>query len=329
VSTKAPLFIPLDLTKELISVRDVLDITEDVFRMRARDEISLCEPARFTIRGRETPIYSHVKGCVLEGVPVMGVRVVAYYVNPDGSGTSAPGSTRLVVLTDPRNGQLLAIVDEHWNYSIRTTAAAVIGAKYLARRESHNIGIVGAGNLARTGLIALCETFPVTQVRVISRTRASSERFSQEMQEHLRVPVETRPTIEDVCQGADIIFVATTSNKPLVRTEWVAPTTCLVTVGNDEIDHSLYGTVDKFVVDDKQEVGRSLRPVVEAGLMREDGFHAEIWEVVVGRKPGRQRPEERTLIRTVGLVAQDVAVANYVYQRAVATRRGMALQGGV
>lgn len=257
----------------------------------------------------------------------MGVRVVAYYIHADGSGTSAPESTRLVVLTDPCTGRLLAIVDEHWNYSVRTSAAAVIGAKYLARRDSRIVGIVGAGNLARTGLMALCATFAVTSVRVTSRTPASFERFAREMSVSLGLSVEPRKTIQEVCEGADIIFIATTNRSPLVKQAWVAPGTCLVTVGNDEVDHALYGAVDKVVVDDVEEVGQMLRPVVEEGHMAEDGIYSAIWEIVAGRKPGRERPDERVLIKTVGLVPQDVAVAYHAYTRATEMNLGVPLIG--
>src|SRR4029077_12722556 len=81
-----PLFIPVEQTQTLLSVHDALEITEEVFRMYAREEITPCEPPRFTMHGKTEPIYSHVKGCVLEAVPIMGVRVVGYYVHPNGSG---------------------------------------------------------------------------------------------------------------------------------------------------------------------------------------------------------------------------------------------------
>jgi len=107
----APLFISLEDTRKFISVKDVLEVAEDVFRMHARGTVTWCDPPRFTIHGQQQNIYSHVKGCVLEEIPIMGVRVVAYYIHPDGSGTSAPESTRMVMLIDPKTGSLLAIVD--------------------------------------------------------------------------------------------------------------------------------------------------------------------------------------------------------------------------
>jgi alanine dehydrogenase len=329
VTAAAPgsLYVPLAHTRRLLSVRDALRVTEEVFAMHARGEITMCEPPRFTIHGRTQPIYSHVKGCVLESIPIMGVRVVAYVINPDGSGTSAPQSTRVVLLTDPRTGVLLAMVDEHWNYSIRTTAAAVIGAKYLARRDAHVAGIVGAGNLARTGLLALRETFPLTAVRVASRRPESAARFAAEMSGEIGLPVERRDTVREVCEGADLIFVATTAGTPLVMGDWVAPGVCVVTVGNDEIDHRLYGSADKVVADEVDDVATLLRPVVQTGLMREGGIYGAIWEVVAGRKPGRERPDERIVIKTVGLVSQDVAVAHHVYRKAMDAGLGFPLNG--
>ena len=324
-AASGPLYVPLAHTRRLLSVRDALNVTEEVFAMHARGEITMCEPPRFTIHGRTQPIYSHVKGCVLESIPILGVRVVAYAINPDGSGTSAPHSTRVVLLTDPRTGALLAMVDEHWNYSIRTTAAAVVGAKYLARPDTRVVGIVGAGNLARTGLMALRETFPLTAVRVSSRRSESAARFAAEMSGEIGLPVEQCDSVRAACEDADLIFVATTAGTPLVMRDWVAPGVCVVTVGNDEIDHGLYGSVDKVVADEVDDVAALLRPVVQAGLMPEGGIYGAIWEVVAGRKPGRERPEERIVIKTVGLVSQDVAVAHHVYRKAVAAGLGFPL----
>lgn len=319
-----PIFVRVEDTKRLVSVRDVLQASEELFMMQARGEVTWCDPPRFTIHGKTENIYSHVKGCVLEPIPVLGVRVVAYHVYPDGSGTSRPENTRLVLLTDPRDGRLLAIIDEHWNYSIRTTAAAVIGAKYLARHDSRTVGIVGAGNLARSGLLALKETFSLTRATVTSRRPDSYQRFAREMSEEVGIPVEPRASIEEACRGADIILVATTARKPLVPAAAVQPGSCLITVGYDEIDHGLYRDADKFVVDERHEVSRSL-PALFAGQGEGDGIYAEIQEIVSGKKPGRERPDELTVVKTVGLVSQDVAVAYKTYQKAMAEGCGIPL----
>ncbi len=320
-----PIYVPAEETRGLISVREVLDIVEDVFHMQARGEVTWSKPSRFTIHGRSQPIYSHVKGCILESIPVMGVRVVGYTIHPDGSGTSSPESTRVVVLTDPRTGRLLAIIDEHWTYAVRTTAAAVIGAKYLARPDTRAVGVVGAGALARTGLMALAETFRLSRVVVTSRRRESFEGFAREMSAELGVAVVPHDSIEAVCAGADVIFVSTTAGRPLVQERWVPPGACVISIGRDELEHTLFAAVDKIVVDERREVLRSLETVMSEGHLTEDRIHAEIQDIVAKRRPGRERPDERILIKTVGLVSQDVAVAYRTYEKAVAAGRGIPL----
>jgi ornithine cyclodeaminase/alanine dehydrogenase-like protein (mu-crystallin family) len=313
----APIYITLEDTKSLVTVKDALEVSEQVFRWQAAGDVMWCKPPRFTMHGRAHPIYSHVKGAILEPIPIMGVRVVGYYIHPDGSGTAAPESTRIVNLIDPRTGSLLAIVDEHWNYSIRTTAAAVVGAKYLANPRAKTVGIVGAGNLAYTGLLALCETFPISQVHVTSRRPASYEGFARSMSEQLRRPVAPRRTVEEVCAEADIILVSTTAGQPLVFDRWVRPGVTLITLGKDEIEPTLYQSADKLVVDEPEEVQKSLGADVP--------IYASIEEVVSGKKAGRQRDDERVVIRTVGLVSQDIAIAHLAYRKAIAAGRGLRL----
>jgi ornithine cyclodeaminase/alanine dehydrogenase-like protein (mu-crystallin family) len=277
------------------------------------------------MHGRSSAIYSHVKGCILEGVPIMGVRVVGYTVHPDGSGTSSPESTRLVVLTEPGTGRLLAIIDEHWTYAVRTTAAAVIGAKYPARPDTRAVGVIGAGALARTGLMALAETFRLTRVAVTSRRRESFEGFAREMSAELGITVTPCDSIEAACAGAEVILVSTTAGKPVVQERWVPQGACVISIGRDELEHALFAAVDKIVVDERREVLRSLGPVIAEGHLTEERIHAEIQDVVAKHRPGREHPDERILIKTVGLVSQDVAVAYRTYEKAVAAGREIPL----
>jgi len=193
-----------------------------------------------------------------------------------------------------------------------------VGAKYLANPATDTVGIVGAGNLARTGLRALCETFPVKRVKVTSRRQASYEKFAREMSDSLKIPVEPQASVEHVCKKTGIILVATTAKKPLVMERWVEPGTCVLVLGVDEVEHSLYGKVDKVVIDD-MELLDHMKTVIDEGHMRKDGVYGVIHEVVAGLKPGRERADERIVIRTGGLVSQDVAVAYRAYTKVAAS----------
>jgi alanine dehydrogenase len=326
MAAPGPVFLTLADTQRLMGVRDILEIVEEVFGMQARGQVTWAEPPRFTIHGRTESIYSHVKGCVLETLPVLGVRVVGYHIAPDGSGTASPESTRLVALTEPSSGRLLAIVDEHWNYAVRTSAAAVVGAKYLARADSRVVGIVGAGSLSRTGLAALAEVFPLKGARVTSRRASSYQEFAREMTRSLGLPVEPVASAEAAVAGADIVLVATTAKTPLVQEPWVGPGTCVISLGTNEVDPALYGKVEHLVVDERAEVGRLLERTAGVGRIPPDRM-ALIEDWVAGRRTERTGPGERSLIKTVGLVSQDVAVAYRTYQRAQAQGLGIPLGG--
>jgi len=124
--------------------------------------------------------------------------------------------------------------------------------------------------------------------------------------------------VDEVCRDAGIILIATTAKKPLVMEHWVQPGTCVLTLGVDEVEHTLYSKADKVVVDAHETI-HALRPVIEEGHLKESDVYALIHEVVAGLKPGRERSDERIIIRTAGLVSQDVAVAYHAYTKAVAS----------
>jgi ornithine cyclodeaminase len=77
--------------------------------------------------------------------------------------------------------------------------------------------------------------------------------------------------------------------------------------------------MDKVVIDSWEfnMLQREFRRMVEGGLFSRAQLHGEIHELVAGTKPGRERDDERILIHTTGLVSQDVALAHFLYQRAL------------
>src|SRR5208282_1385415 len=96
------------------------------------------------------------------------------------------------------------------------------------------------------------------------------------------------------------------------------PGACIVTLGVDEVEHTMYGKADKVVLDDREMI-KALKPVIQEGYLQENDIYALIHEIVAGAKPGREQPDERVVIRTGGLVSQDIAVAYRAYTKAVAS----------
>jgi ornithine cyclodeaminase len=141
-------------------------------------------------------------------------------------------------------------------------------------------------------------------------------------------------TVRDAVEGADIVVEATrlAAPEPILRTAWIAPGALVVPYGTmSAVELDLLSVMSKVVVDDWEQCkpgGKfgSLREHVERGLLTRESLHAELGEIVAGRKPGRERPEERILFWHRGLATCDVALGAHFLERATAGGVGTVLR---
>jgi alanine dehydrogenase len=313
--------------RALLDVRAVLDVVEASFVDLHEKRIAWPEPRLFRL-DLEQPARAryHVKSAALPDHGVSGVRVVGYRVFPDGSGTGRDDNMRYVLLHDPVSGQPLAILDEHTSYGIRSAASGVVAAKYLARPESSIVGLVGAGKLMRSALLALAALFPLRQARVTSRSPESRQRFASQMGHEVPgveiVPVETAT---DACQAADIVMSATTARRNLMFDADFAPGVFVCGLGQQEIAADAFQAFDKVLVDNWEQARllSDFQTMVQSGAFDHSRLYAELPAVIAGAVPGRTGTRERILVRTEGLVNQDVAVSHWLYQQA--RQRGLGI----
>ena len=228
----------------------------------------------------------------------------------------------LIVLISPETGAPVAIMDGTYLTDIRTGAAGGIAAKYLARKDSKVIGLVGAGNQAKTQLEALCEVFEPELVRITSRTKESCEQFIREMADITPCEIRYEESIEKVCD-CDILVTTTPTRKPIVKAQWIKEGTHINAIGADavgkeELDPELL-IRSKIVVDDIVQALHSgeVNVPLSKHYISENDIHAQLGEVITGLKPGRTSEEEITIFDSTGLAIQDVASAHLVYERAI------------
>jgi ornithine cyclodeaminase/alanine dehydrogenase-like protein (mu-crystallin family) len=205
---------------------------------------------------------------------------------------------------------------------MRTGAATAVSIKHLARRDSEELGIVGCGYQARWQLRAAVEVMRFTAVRAHSRTRQRAEEFAAEMSRELGLDVKVTETVEELVRRSDVVITATTSKTPFVRREWARPGTHFSAIGAftpdmAELSADLVAS-SKVYVDSleaaKEEAGDVIQAVAR-GLMRWEDVKGEIGEVMAGLKKGREGEEEVTVFKSVGIAAQDAAVASLLLRR--------------
>ncbi|MHA1958384.1 MAG: ornithine cyclodeaminase family protein [Candidatus Thorarchaeota archaeon] len=157
---------------------------------------------------------------------------------------------------------------------------------------------------------------------------ASKKRYQKTMPEILNAEVKAMDSVEEVVKNADIIVTVTPSRKALVMSEWIEDGVHINAIGADgkgkqELDPRIMKKASKIVVDslDQCKVIGELQHAYGQGIISEKNVHAEIGDILSGKKAGRETQEEITVFDSTGLAAQDIAAANVVFQ--LAQKRGL------
>ena len=211
----------------------------------------------------------------------------------------------------------VAIIDAAGITDMRTGAVTAIGAKYLARKDSRVLGHIGARGTAYWNVRLLDHLFDFDEIRVHSRRPESRDAFAAAARRATSASRSSRPTTGNRCvRGADIVVEASRlpQPEPLLKTEWIKPRRVRRALRHDErgraLAHRHHGQDRRRRLGPVQGAASSaaLRAHVEAGKLSRATLHAELGEIVAGRKPGRESDDETILFWHRGLSLSDIAL---------------------
>ncbi|MGQ9591280.1 MAG: ornithine cyclodeaminase family protein [Planctomycetota bacterium] len=260
----------------------------------------------------------------LSGSGGLGAKLVSVF--PGNRELGLATTNALVVLVDDRTGVPKAILEGTSLTALRTGAAAGAATDALARRDARVLALIGAGVQARTQLEGVAAVRAIREVRVYDTDRGRADAFSAELRRR-GVPgqpeIEAAPSPGAATAGADVVSTATTSDRPVFRDADIRPGTHINAMGSfqPEVQEVPEETVAraKVVVDSREaalaEAGDLIVPL-RRGTIGPAHIHAELGEVLSGRAAGRVSDAEVTLFESVGLAAQDLAVAAIVLAEA-------------
>jgi ornithine cyclodeaminase/alanine dehydrogenase-like protein (mu-crystallin family) len=221
--------------------------------------------------------------------------------------------------------------------NLRISASIAVGAKYLARPDSHSVGLLGTGRLAMVGLQGLCQVRPIDRVAVYSPTPEHRDRFAERAFTALGVSVAPRGSFEETIDGVDIIAMSTSSYTPVLRAEHLRPGVHVNGWGApNEMDASVYLRADVCALYSRylelaiqapdplrhQEVG-PLHKLHEAGPLK--ASIVDIGSVVAGEIKAPIRPNAITVYRDARGGAGDAPILKLAYERALERGRGTEL----
>jgi ornithine cyclodeaminase/alanine dehydrogenase-like protein (mu-crystallin family) len=266
-------------------------------------------------------------------VPSAGVlmaKLVSLF--PHNAGGALPTHQAVIAVFDPDTGAPAALLDGTAITTARTGACSALSARLLARDDAAVLAILGTGVQARSHARAMCRVRPIRRIRIAGRNPASSAALAAELSATLPVTAEAVPSYRDALDGADIACGVSHAAEPVIRRPWLSPGVHVTSVGFNpagrEIDDATIAAA-LVCVESRQAAlapfpagSNDLLVPIQEGIITAGHIHAELGELVDGRKPGRSSREQVTLYKSVGVAVQDAAAAALVIAAARARGAG-------
>ncbi len=306
-----------DEIRAVVDDRTALAAVERAFIALARGTAHVPSPLGLDLP--DPPGEIHVKGAALDGAPVFAFKVATGFYENARHGL--PTGAGLVLVFDAATGFPLGLLaDNGYLTDLRTAAAGALAVRHLAPARPLVAAVLGAGIQGRLQLRLMRQVRTFRSVRIWSSSEASLSAYATHMGVVLDVPVQTADSVADALRGADVVVTATPSRTPLVQRGMLAPGATVVALGSDgpdkrELAAEVVAEADKVVTDLTEQCARlgELHHALEAGLMKVNDVHAELGQVVVGARPGREGAETIVCDLT-GVGAQDAAIAEAAWE---------------
>lgn len=260
--------------------------------------------------------FLHAMPASIPALGAVGLKWIAAY--PGNRARDLPAVSGLVVLNAPDTGLPLAVMDAAWITAARTAAASVLSARFLARPEASALGVLGCGVQARSHLTAFAAAFPLSRVWVHDRHPERARALSEELSAVLGLGIEPVGSVREVVEGSDLVVTAGAIQRVphgAVQAGWLAPGAFASLVDYDSAwSPAGLREIDLLCTDDRAQLERARGE----GRFRDlPSVHADLAELVAGRKVGRTSPRQRTAACNLGLALGDVAIAAEVHRRAL------------
>ncbi|MGE3335970.1 MAG: ornithine cyclodeaminase family protein [Rhodospirillaceae bacterium] len=254
------------------------------------------------------------------GTPTyIGIKIVSVF--PHNARRSAPTIMGTYLLLSGTTGEVKATLDGPTITSWRTAAASALASRFLSRKDSKKLTMIGAGSLAPYLVKAHVAERPITEITIWNR----EPDMATNMAEHLRAFYKDEKTVaattdlEQAVRGADIVSSATLAQEPLVKGEWLKDGAHVDLVGGftpqmREADDTAIRRAAVFV-DTRggacHEAGDIVQPL-KNGVIQMSDIRADLFDLCRGKHAGRAAANDITLFKSVGTALEDLALAAYV-----------------
>lgn len=295
-----------------VDMPTIINLLETAFEEKGEGRVEM--PPKPGIH-TQPDAFIHAMPAYIAGLHSAGIKWVGGY--PENAKRGLPYISGLLILNDVETGMPYAVMDCTWITGKRTGAATALAAKYLARPDSETAGILACGVQGRTNLEALAALFPLKRVYAYDIYPESQEKYIAEMSERFDFEFVGVTDPKEAVVGSDLVVTSGPilhHPTPTIQADWLQ-----AGAFGSAVDFDSYWTpaalaqMDKISTDDHDQF-HYYRSV--GYFQQTPDPYADLGEIVVGNKPGRESETERILAMNLGLAIDDMAVAPEIFRRA-------------
>lgn len=308
----------------LLDMKEAVDAVERAFKCLGEGKVQM--PPKAYINPKNAAGDFRAMPACMEGYRWCGIKWVN--VHPSNLKKGLPTVMGVMVLSDPDTGYPVSVMDATYITALRTGAAGGVAAKYLARKDSSVIALVGCGTQAETQLLALLGSFRIKTVKVWGLEKNGAGDFAERIRKKKGINIKAVKSVKECVSGSDIVVTTTPSRKPIVRSEWLKKGAHINAIGADaagkeELDPAILRKA-RVIVDSLAQAAHSgeINVPLSRGTISLKDIYADIGEIIAGKKKARTRDDQITVFDSTGLAIQDVAVANVIYDKAKRLKKG-------
>jgi len=305
----------------LISMKEAIGAVEEAFRAFNSGQVVQPGYVGIHLPAPRGEIDFKAGYCASNEMVSMKASSGGFADNPSLHGV--PSGMGTILLFDARSCALACVMDGSLITGLRTGASGAVSVKVLARKNAKQVTAIGTGNQARMQIRALREVMSIERIHAWDSDAGAAGKYKQDIESEFGIPVLVASAKQEAVEQADILITTTRGKGSLVEAGWVKPGTHIVAIGTDqrgkqELDPEIFRNA-KVVNDSIEqciEKGETWHPV-NGNIIRRQDIHAELGDILLGKKPGRSNDQEVTIFDSTGMAIQDNTTAAKVYRNAI------------
>ncbi|OKY78604.1 MAG: Alanine dehydrogenase/(1)-pyrroline-2-carboxylate reductase ProC [Candidatus Methanohalarchaeum thermophilum] len=315
VKNNNTVFLDGNRVSDLLSMEEVIEAVESAFKEYGEGKTQI--PAKtYLFFDQYNGDYRSMLG-YLEEEDVAGCKLVN--VHPDNE--DLPTVLATLLLIDPKTGYPFCLMDATELTSYRTGAAGAVATKYLSKKDSSTLGLIGSGVQAKKQFQAINEVRDISYVKIYDIDEEKRKELRDYIQNQGIEAIELEDA-EEVTRGTDILVTTTPVREPIIKESWIEDGLHINAIGADaKGKQELEGEIlkkSKIYVDQFEPAkhGGEINVPYSENLITEKDINGDIGELVTGKTKGRKEPNDVTIFDSTGLAVQDVATGWMIYNKA-------------